>query len=53
MISILYINYSNDLGGAEKSLLKIIQVLDSRLYRVSVLTFGSGNLSAAVKDLGA
>jgi glycosyltransferase involved in cell wall biosynthesis len=50
MHSILYINYSNELGGAEKSLLDILETLDRTRYRPILLTFGRGRLSSRARD---
>jgi glycosyltransferase involved in cell wall biosynthesis len=52
MIHILFINYSNDIGGAEKSLLDILQGIDRDQYSPSLLTFGSGSLSSLAKHAG-
>lgn len=45
MISILFVNYSNDPGGAERSLLSLLAGMDRVRFRPLLLTFGSGPLA--------
>jgi glycosyltransferase involved in cell wall biosynthesis len=53
MTSVLFINYSNELGGAEQSLLSLLSGLDGKRYSPVLLTFGSGPLSKRAALAGA
>ncbi len=52
MKRILYFNYSNALGGAEKSLLDIIKSISRERFEPLLLTFGNGPFSALVLEQG-
>jgi L-malate glycosyltransferase len=52
MIRLLYFNYSNALGGAERSLLDLLRGMDNARFRPALLTFGEGPLSRTAREAG-